>query len=63
MQTIIVKESRNETINANLQFIVLINRTRLDGIRSETYFGAVQRMEVLKKIFQYSKWEIIVIEN
>lgn len=62
MKTMIVKENGNETINANLKFRVLMNRTKLDGFRNETYSKAVDRMNVLKNIFKYSIFEIIVIE-
>ncbi len=60
MNTTIIKQDGNETIKGNLVFRVLMNRNRLDIIRSKTYSGAVNRMDVLKKIFKYSKWDIVV---
>jgi len=60
MRTMIVKENGNEIVNGNLVFRVLMNRTKLDGFRNETYSKAVSRMEVLKRIFNYSKFEIII---
>lgn len=63
METLIVKENGTETVKANLKFRVLMNRTRLDGFAYETYAGAVQRMNVLKNIFKYSRYEITVVES
>jgi len=59
MQTIIVKENSNETIEGNLIFKVLMNRKKLDSIRCEKYSQAIERIKTLNKIFKYSKFEII----
>jgi len=62
MKTSIVKEGSNELVNSNLRFRVLMNRKKADLFRYETYSEAKSRLEVLKKIFSFSKMEILIIE-
>ena len=63
METVIVKEQGNELIKANFKFRILINRRRYDSIIYEKYHEAKSRLETLKRIFQHSKHEILVIEE
>ncbi len=63
MATIIIQELGNETIKGTLVFRVLMNRRKIDTIRSKTYSGAINRMEVLKEIFKYSTWDIVTEIN
>jgi hypothetical protein len=62
MNTIIVKPTGNESVKANLKFRVISNRNRYDIFVYETYSAAKNRIEVLKQIFRYTTFEILVIE-
>lgn len=62
MKTVIVKKESSEVVNSNLKFRVLIGRKRLDQFRHETYSSAKDRLFVLKRIFRFSKLEILIIE-
>lgn len=63
MNTIIVKSNGNEVVNANLRFRVYTNNNRPDMFVYETYSEAKQRIEVLKPIFKYTNFKIVVIED
>ncbi len=52
----------NEMHKANLKFRVISNRNRYDIFVYETYSAAKNRIEVLKQIFRYTTFEILVIE-
>lgn len=58
----IVYEDCNEVINAKLQFRVITNLERYDKIY-DTYSKAKERIETLKRIFQFSFFNIIVEEK
>ena len=63
MGTLIVRQNGNESVKANLRFRVLMNRSKLDQFRFESYNQAKTRLATLKRIFKFSKFEIVVIEN
>lgn len=62
MTTLIVKEKGNEIIESNIQFRVLINTSRLDLFTYDTISEAKQRIQVLRKIFQHSTFDILIVQ-
>ena len=63
METLIVKQSGNESIKANLRFKVLTNGKRHDAFIYETYSGVKCRLQTLSRLFKYSTHDILVIEQ
>lgn len=63
METLIVKENRNELIKSDLKFRLLINKSRYDFFIYDKYSDAKSRLNKLKNIFKHSSFEILVLEN
>lgn len=67
METLIVTEKGNETINSGIRFRVIhstLNKYRRDHITFTSYAKAKDRMDTLKSIFKANewRWEIVIEE-
>lgn len=60
METIIITKNGNESILGTMTFRVLMNRKKLDNKGCKTYADALIRLDVLKSIFKYTLFEIVV---
>ena len=66
METLIVKQNGNESVNADLKFRVIMGtstKKRYDLFIYDTYSKAKDRIETLKRIFKAYTYEIIIIEE
>jgi hypothetical protein len=59
MKTVIFTKNGNETIKGELIFRVQMNGRRKDSFRFTTYSEVLSRLDTLKRIFKYSKFEIV----
>jgi hypothetical protein len=60
MKTVIITGKGNETIQGELVFRVLMNRSRKDQFRYTNYSEVLTRLGILERIFKYTRFEIVV---